>query len=297
METSNNISSVVSTTDSKKRSKLRKLRKENEKLKTLVALLSAFSVVMTVFVLVLGAMFMINNNSLIVLKSEYTDLSNRFNVMNMNYRWMEDNYDEFARTAYNSRIISEQLQLENESLVNDNNEMKSDLIKYEQREELFDKYEYAVMDKYENRTDITYDQLITLEELVQEYPINDVDLILSMIMAESRGIETAQNSESTAKGYGQLLDSTAKYCYDELLNYDDITMIGYTYDMALDGDLNIEMMVAYINYLYESNGCSVEAAINSYRGCNDSSYKYTINSYLSNNNKNINTINTLAKVN
>ena len=77
-------------------------------------------------------------------------------------------------------------------------------------EELFDKYEYAIIDKYENRTDITYEQILTLEDLVKEYPINDTDLILSIIMTESRGIETAQNSESTAKGYGQLLNSTAK---------------------------------------------------------------------------------------
>lgn len=294
METSN-ISIGVS--DSKKRSKLRKLRRENEKLRTLVALLSSLSVVMTVFVIVLGAMYMHNSNNLVALQNEYSNLSNRFDIIDTNYQWMKDNYDEFATTAYNSRMIAEELQLQNESLVNDNKEMKSDLIKYEQREELFDKYEYAIIDKYENRTDITYEQILTLEDLVKEYPINDTDLILSIIMTESRGIETAQNSESTAKGYGQLLNSTAKYAYNELLNYDEILCTNYSYDMALDGDLNIEMMVAYINYLYEYNGYSVEAAINSYRGCNDTSYKSKINSYLSLNDKSINTINMLAKVN
>lgn len=155
---------------------------------------------------------------------------------------------------------------------------KEELVAYRSREELFDKYEYALY--YGGaRTDITYGQIISLQEYCQEkgYSNDMVDLVLAIAMKESTGHEKAYN-QSTATGYCQLLDSTAKFVYTKLEGNET-----YTHDDALDGEKNLKMCADYIDYLYNYHGKSVPKAIDSYRGAHVQSYINTINKYLSNN--------------
>lgn len=166
-----------------------------------------------------------------------------------------------------------------------NKEYKAQLLKFEEREELFDKYEYAIM-RGNNRTDITYDQLITLEQLVAESSIKDEDLILALIMTESGGNAGARNSTSTAKGYGQFLDGTAKFTYTQLMGKDN-----WYPEVALDGDVGLEMTVAYVNYLVDRYDNDLYGALRSYRGKQDiSGYVAKLDSFLSTKGKSVNDI-------
>ena len=166
-----------------------------------------------------------------------------------------------------------------------NKEYKAQLVKFEEREELFDKYEYAIM-RGNNRTDITYDQLITLEQLVAESSIKDEDLILALIMTESGGNAGARNSTSTAKGYGQFLDGTAKFTYTQLMGKDN-----WYPEVALDGDVGLEMTVAYVDYLVDRYNNDLYGALRSYRGKQDiSGYVAKMDSFLSTKGKSVNDI-------
>lgn len=118
---------------------------------------------------------------------------------------------------------------------------------YKNREELYNKYEYAIVYGGE-RTELTYEQIEYGEELMLAKGY-DPDLMFGSIMVESNAKPTVVNKESGATGYGQFLDSTAKWVWTNLLGNDS-----YHSDIRKDGTSNIQMMAAYYDYLYSTKG-------------------------------------------
>lgn len=165
-------------------------------------------------------------------------------------------------------------------------EQEEELIVYRSREELLDKYEYALYHDGK-KTDITYEQIISLQEYCEEkgYSNDMVDLVLAIAMKESTGNSQAYNKSSGATGYGQFLNSTAKFVYTKLQGNEN-----YTHDVSLDGETNLKMVADYMDYLTNYYGGSVPKAINSYRGCYDKGYISIINKYLGYNGLSLNTI-------
>lgn len=261
-----------------------------ETLRSQLLITRLFSVSITVLCLILGFGYMKNHNQLesekfetiITYEEKLQAAQKDYNLLKTNYEYLASQYDSFNNTINELTAIAQTLDEENQSLVESNQNYSERLAVFETREELYNKYEYALVDSGE-RTDITYDQLQTLETLVEESSINDEDLILSWIMTESGGNEKARNTSSTAKGYGQFLDSTSKFVYTKLLNKSN-----WTSSVALDGDINLEMMVAYIDYLYEVNDGNLYEIIRDYRGKQDiSGYVAKIDSYLENAGKSV----------
>lgn len=218
------------------------------------------------------------------LSGEYSTLEesaestlNIYNELSTNYESLKSNYS-ILETDYNSLLsVNSELDTQNKELATANDEYYDQLQDYKAREELYNKYEYAIYNDSGERTDISYDQLKTAEELMKAEGFNDAKLLFAMIMTESGGDAEAQNPSSSAKGYGQLINGTAKVCYEDFLGNGSGT---YSSDMALNGDTNIEMMVAYLAYLKDTNNGNVDSMINDYRGLNSSGYKSKINSYL-----------------
>lgn len=256
-----------------KKNKTKKaLREENN-------ILKVYAISMTILCYILGLLFIINNNNLIY-KNKETVLAYETNYQTLltDYTTLKNNYNSVSKSMKELAVISGQLEKQNESLVASNEDYYNQLCILKKRSELFDKYEYAIIDRSENRTDITYDQLVKIEDLIKESNIPDEDLILAWIMVESTGQEKAQNPNSTAKGFGQILNGTGKFIYTDLLNRTDI----YNPNVALDGDTNIEMMIAYINYLYEENNGDLYEMIKDYSGSSDiTNYVCKLDSYLS----------------
>lgn len=257
----------------KKTKSFRELSNERDTLSLKLSISRIFGTIMTIAFCLLGFAFMQDHNKLVndssILKMEYSNLKTDYDIM-------VEHYDGFNNTISELVNISNTLDEQNQSLVQSNQQYYDELQEYKGRAELYDKYDYALIDKAGNRTDITYDQLETLQTLIENSSINDEDLILSWIMTESNGKENAQNSTSTAKGYGQLLNGTSKFVYTNLMGETE-----WSPSVALDGDTNLEMMVNYVDYLYKQNNGDLYATIRSYRGKNDiSGYVAQIDSYL-----------------
>lgn len=109
----------------------------------------------------------------------------------------------------------------------------------------------------------------------------DPHLLYGVVMLESRADEKAINGKSTARGYGQFLDSTAKWVYEVKLNKGKNT---YNHDMAFDGKTNLEMSAEYLAYLMEKNKGNVMQTCLDYNGRElGTAYYYKVNEILSTN--------------
>jgi len=155
----------------------------------------------------------------------------------------------------------ENLTRDKNSLIACNNEMHKEIEEFRAREELYDKYEYALY-YYAKRTDITYDQLRMLECTLDDSYAFDTDFILTWAMTESTGNEKVTNSSSGAKGFGQFMDGTSKYVYTKLLGNDESDWCA---EVAYDGTTNFQMMIAYCDYLYDRSG-SIRGMLSGYTG-------------------------------
>lgn len=214
---------------------------------------------------------MIKETELQEMKSDYGSLKKNYDYLNGKYKSMSSMVDELTS-------ISTELDEQNKAYY-------EELKVLRERKELFDKYSYAILNDAGERTDIKYDQIITLKELLKESSIDDEDLILAWIMTESNGNEKAKNTKSTAKGYGQILDGTSKFIYTNLMNNNSAD---WHSTIALNGDMNIEMMVTYIDYLYDKNNGDLYDIMRDYRGKQDiSGYVSKIDSYLENADKSV----------
>lgn len=143
------------------------------------------------------------------------------------------------------------------------------------RSELYDKYEYAILYKGE-RTDLTYAEIELGEQLMIEKGL-DPNLMFGTIMVESKGKTDIVNKTSGATGYGQFLNSTARWVWTDLMGNKN-----YHSDLRKDGTANIQMMAEYYDYLYSKNKSTFKV-VKSYSG-NDtnegtSQYLAEVNKY------------------
>lgn len=188
-------------------------------------------------------------------------------------------YNDLSEKFKSISEISTELNAENQTLISACQSKDQIIATYETREELFDKYEYTVLDDSGNRTDINYGDMKMLEDLCEEKGLNQetVNLVLAIAMTESTGNENAKSNISTATGFGQFLSGTGEFVYTELMGNSNYNHA----EVASSGTENLEMMVYYLDYLNENCDGNIGEVINKYRGLNDPSYKYKINRYLS----------------
>ena len=144
-----------------------------------------------------------------------------------------------------------------------------ELNKFRERSELYDKYSYAIINECNERTDLTYSEITYGEQLMSERDLNP-HLLFASIMLESGGNPNAVNDIYGATGYGQFIDSTAEFVWNNLLGYE-----GYYSDIRKDGPSNILMMAEYYDYLYSIKDNTFEV-IKHYSGniTDEGTYKY-----------------------
>lgn len=171
------------------------------------------------------------------------------------------------------------------NLSNEYNQLDEKYQKLYEREELYDKYEYALFYNDE-RTELTYDMCKYGENLMLGYGL-DPDLLFSIGMTESEYTENCKNPDSTATGFHQFLKGTGKWVYEEL---------GYTeeYDhveVQTNGYMSIECAAWYLNHLYKTRNQDIMKVIEGYRGIkNPVSYINRMNRFLSGKNKTLDDI-------
>lgn len=186
--------------------------------------------------------------------------------------------------------ISQELDNQNKQLVDLYNKNNQELRDLEKRQELYDKYQYAIINSEDGqRTDISYDDIVTLENLAAQKGMGKdaVDFLLAICMTESRGKANAKNSSSTASGLGQLLQSTAKMTYETLMGNGRGS---YQQQYAFDHTTNLKMALYYIDYLAKENNRNVIAVCTAYAGGYDAAWIDKVDSYLQTKGKSIDTI-------
>lgn len=191
---------------------------------------------------------------------------------------ISDSYNALSELMVDTSKLSVDLDLENTELKERLNELEASLNVFYTRSELYDKYDWAITRSDGSRTDIKYDQLLTLEELIKEKGMEPetLDLVLAIAMVESNGVENAKNPESTASGFGGFLNSTGKFVYTELMNNDS-----YNHSkVSMNGDDNLQMIVYYLDYLNDIYDGDLNEVIRNYRGLDSPSYKAQLNSLL-----------------
>lgn len=128
------------------------------------------------------------------------------------------------------------------------------------RKELFDKYEYAVINEVGDRTCLTYEQIKLGQDLMLENGY-DPNLLLGTIMVESGGDPSRVNEESGATGLGQFLDESAEFVWCDLMGNDY-----YDPEIRKDAESNIKMMACYYDYLYKQEYGDTFNVIKRYSG-------------------------------
>ena len=203
-------------------------------------------------------------------------------------------------TLYNDTMaltdMNVELAKDNEELSKKANTDNEELEDLRHRAELYDKYNYAIINQMDpnlpedqKRTDITYDQIDTLESLAAENGLSEdaAALVLAIAMNESRGQEDAKNPSSTATGYCGILNTTGKYLYEDIMGN---PAGSYSHDMCYNGYINLELSLQYIRYLNDMYGGDVLRVVNGYRGYYDAAYDSQLDANLQRGGKSLYTL-------
>ena len=256
-----------------------KLLERNVKLQAQVAILSLTATALVGLMLILGATivgFKIHNSSL---ASRNAELEAELLVAKAELESTTATLAEVSTAAYE---LDQQVQ----EIYSVNQEQAEIIKTYETRDELFNNYEYALVRGDGTRTDIDYEDVSTLQSIAEEKAMgaDSVDLVLAIAMNESKGYKDAKNPKSTAAGLTGMIYGTARFVYEDEMEHGKGS---YEFDMVYDGSLNLQMSLAYVNYLAKRNGRSVMATVNGYRGLYDPGYINNLNRYLGTQNKSL----------
>lgn len=213
-------------------------RKKVRKLKNIITLSLSVNIVFIIMVM----MLIVNSNSK---DKTMCLLSSQLETSKNEKLSSTGSYDKYIiDLEYTIKQLDSQLKevkLINESYVDELTELRN-------RSELYDKYQYAIIDETGNRTALKYEEIKLGEQLMLEKGY-DPDLMFGTIMVESRGNPDVVNEESGATGYGQFLDSTAEFVWTNLMGNTD-----YSPEVMKNGENNIRMMAEYYDYLYKNKG-------------------------------------------
>lgn len=267
---------------------LKEKQKYINKYNKLVAFMVIVGIVLVTFVMIFSVSIFLFQDNLEGMAAENDQLLLQNILADMVHEEVADAFSEVAEALVEVSKVTSVINGENELLLEAVQSRDEIIQVYETREVLLDLYEYAIMDSAGKRTDIKYDDVIMLENLVEEKGMSEdvVSLILAIAMTESGGDESATNDTSTAVGLGQFLSGTGEFVYHRLMN-------GSNYqheEMASNGTTNLTMMVHYIEYLDELYDGDVDRIINSYRGLDSTTYKARLNYFLAKSELSLNTI-------
>lgn len=248
--------------------KVKEMRKKIKLQRNLLTVFATSTALLVIAIVALGFSLFDFGNKYDKLNQDYTDLQSTSLTESIQ---KDAQIQQLQSTIQQLDSELQQVSDVNKSYVDELNELRS-------RQELYNKYEYAVLDEEGKRTDLTYEQIKLGEELMEENGYNP-HLLFGTIMVESNGNPYDVNSQTGATGYGQFLDETARFTWVNLLNNNY-----YDPDIRKDGTSNIKMMASYYDYLYNKVGTTFNV-VKCYSGNSEDSgaqsYLNRINKYTS----------------
>ena len=230
-----------------------RLKKKNNALTTQVSLLRMLVCLLFGVVLVCGVVIFVLAGKVVVDATSISELQAQVESLTEQKTELEATVKKAAEDLQKTSTICVTLQNQAISLGTTIKEQNEELAVFREREELYDKYEYAITRVEDgSRTDISYDNIKTIESIAEEEGMGSdtVTLVLALSMTESNGTATAKNSKSTATGLNQLLYGTAKYTYEDIMGNGKGT---YMSSLALDPETNLTMAIYYVNWLSDNH--------------------------------------------
>lgn len=134
------------------------------------------------------------------------------------------------------------------------------------------KEKYSAALNFSSTQDFGLNELLFTYEVCKEYSV-PIEIMLAIFEKESGFYSLAKNKTSTATGYGQLIDSTAKSIYEKFLNLGTYDMSRHR-ELCCDKELNIRLACRLMKYnidSYKTNWKAVER----YYGHSDQSLCYS----------------------
>lgn len=284
-------------------------KKEKRRIELLIGILGVLAII--VFILVVAFLNIIVDHgnekaedSMIISQKEreikqlLSALESKDNKIND----LETQIESFKSLALDTEELLKDEEEKNKKLVEDNKTLLDETSSFnekledvKQRLDKYEKYDYAMFSQWDDtRNDLNYDYIAQLEELLAYKPVDDIDFYLSWILIESDGKADAKNPNSTAKGFGQFLDSTSQSVYNTYLL--DKYQIDWYPEIVIDHpDIALDIMVEYVNYLYIECSRNIPLVIDCYRGLHDSAYIAQFEKNLAKSGKTIAMINNKAE--
>ena len=124
----------------------------------------------------------------------------------------------------------------------------------------------AAWQSLNGESDFTFEHLCMLKLCCDKYNV-PLEIMLSIICGESSFISTAVSDEgSSASGYCQIIERSAEWMYETVLEYGTYDADKHQYIMTTDWCLNFEIGCAIMRYNYDTYYNSWEYAIKMYHG-------------------------------
>lgn len=140
--------------------------------------------------------------------------------------------------------------------------LNEELIIFRERSELYDKYEIAVMNTNNKRTDLSYNDIKYIEEFSLSKKIPP-SLMFYMMKLESNFNPKLQSSQSSARGLLQVIKGTGEYTHTKLMNK---SISSYNHDDMFDPRINAEYSITYMDYLFDRSNGNVYEMMKRYSG-------------------------------
>lgn len=133
------------------------------------------------------------------------------------------------------------------------------------------KSKYSAALQYSPKQDFGLTELLFLYETCNEFNV-PIEIMLAIYEKESSFYSLAKNKSSTATGYGQLIESTAKSIYEKYLKLGTYNTSKHR-ELCSNKELNIKLSVRLMKYNIDSYGTNWKA-VERYYGHSDQSLCY-----------------------
>lgn len=275
--------------------KTKRMIDENHKLHTKLVVMRLIVVACFLITGLCATSLMMIRNETIQLKNECAELKvYKEQARKKNKSFYKENCKMVSEytAMYNLLIdvskISDKLNKEVSTLKKTIKNKDKSLRRFEKREELLTQYEWALYNEERERTDISYKDIESLQNLIKKKHLNEdtIDLILALAMTESNGDAECTSNESTATGLNQFIQETGEFVYKQLMGNQ-----WYSHSITKDPSTSLTMTAYYLEWLNMEEKRNIDSIIDRYRGIKSPEYKKRVNSYLLKNNKSLASIN------
>lgn len=203
-------------------------------------------------------------------EKDYTNLSKEYEKLKQENKKQKENSK--IRESELIGTINE-LRAQDKIIIEPNTKSSTNSKKTEsQNQQIISRYNFVLKDTENEKTDMTNDLILYGYKLMKKKGL-DPSLLFGIIMVESEGHKGLKNPDSGAAGLGQFIEDTGVFVYEKLMgksNYD------HSYTPYIP-KTNIEMIVVYLDYLYNKYQGSTLDVLKQYCGGDEA---FTYNYYL-----------------